>query len=244
MDDETQQIFKEQFGKLPAEVVGFISSANWDENLDEIGSLYNLSEDEAYNFKQEATLVLAGLVHPDEFGDNLEQEAGIHGAVRDAIVTAVEQKIFAPVRSALVEFLSQEGGGEGVESEKLKVESGEKEATPEEVTLAETPEVKEIKSTAWKSGSAPDNLPVAEIPEYLVPPIPPKTADPEALLEVRLLEVRPPNEEAPAHPFEEKMKRIFTAGRQSMGDLTLAPVAPQAPSTAHTPYDPYREAIE
>lgn len=223
MNEETQQIFEEQMKKLPIEVVDFLSSANWDGDLDEIGSLYNLSEDELYNFKSEATLVLKGLVHPDEFGDNIEKEVGIQGAVRDAIVATVEQRIFAPVRSALVDFLEQEEGEE--------VASGDKETIPEELPPAKEPEVKEKKSTAWKSGVAPDNLPVAEPPEYLTPPIPSKTSN---------LEVEPPSE----HPFEEKMKRVFTAGQQTTGDLTLTPVAPQAPSTAHHIYDPYRETIE
>lgn len=230
MNDETQQIFREQLRKLPNEIVEFLSSANWGGDLDEVGSLYNLSPKELSGLHREATLVLAGLVHPDEFSDNLEQEAGIHGAVRDAIVTAVEQKIFAPVRSAIVDFLEQEETEE-VESEKLNEESRGKETAPEEVSPTEAPEIKAGKSTAWKSGAAPDNLPVAEVPEYLTPPLAAKSAN---------LEVLPPSE----HPFEEKMKRVFTASQQSMGDLTLTPVAPQAPNTAHHTYDPYREEIE
>lgn len=237
MNDETQQIFKEQIGKLPSEVVNFISSANWDEDLDEIGSLYNLSPEELSGLHREATLVLAGLVHPDEFGDNLEQEAGIHGAVRDAIVTAVEQRIFAPVRSALVEFLEQEEA----EVESPSKVANEEKGTP--IAPTETLETKEIKSTAWKSGTAPDNLPIAEAPEYLVPPIPSKTS----ILESRLKGASPREEESEeeVHPFEEKMKRVFTAGQQAMGDLTLTPTAPQVPTATQPSHsDPYREPIE
>ena len=227
MDGETQQIFKEQLGKLPREVTDFLSSTNWSDDLDEVGSLYNLSEDEIYDFKSEATLVLAGLVHPDEFGDNLEQEAGIHGAVRDAIVNTVEQRIFAPVRGALVKFLEAEDSEARNDAESTQSDAEEAISTP-----TETPEVKKEKPTAWKSGAAPDNLPVADVPEYLTPPIPPKPSP---------LDVQHPKEEEgtePAHPFEEKMKRVFTAGQQSMGDLTLEPVTP------HTSYDSYREPIE
>lgn len=225
MNEEIQKIFEEQVEKLPKEIVGFLSSADWDGDIDEIGSLYNLSKDEIYDLHREATLVLAGLAHPDEFGDNLEQEAGIHGAVRDAIVTAVEQKIFAPVRSALIEFLEKEGAlaeeGEGV-----AVESGNNEITSEEVSPF--PLVPNVPRVPRAPDIAPDNLPTGEI-EPLIPPIPPKAGEEGA---------------EPAHPFEEKMKRVFTAGQQSMGELTLEPAAPQTPDTARLSHDPYREAIE
>lgn len=255
MNNKTQQIFKEQLGKLPSEVVEFLSSANWDGDIDEIGSLYNLSPKELSDLHREATLVLAGLAHPDEFGDNLEQEAGIHGAVRDAIVTAVEQRIFAPVRSALVDFLDSEARNDAEQTRKNAEENTTQmdELNVPEVPLNPnlTPKTSNLKPSpapqlsgatrlrADTRGQAPDNLPVAEPPEYLTPPLAPKSAN---------LEVEPPSEEEstePAHPFEEKMKRVFTGGQQTMGDLTLTPAAPQVPTATQPSHsDPYREAIE
>ncbi|MFZ2303215.1 MAG: hypothetical protein WAV98_00290, partial [Minisyncoccia bacterium] len=109
MENETEKILKEQLRKLPKEVRDFILSASWDTDADEIGSLYNLSEEEVALFKQEVTLVLAGLIHPDEFKDTLEGEGLVtNRAVLEAIVANVEEKIFAPIRPALISFFEKE----------------------------------------------------------------------------------------------------------------------------------------
>ena len=70
MDNETEKIFAEQLKKLPREVVTFISSTNWDSDANELGALYNLSQVELPSFKREIVLVLAGIIHPDDFSSN------------------------------------------------------------------------------------------------------------------------------------------------------------------------------
>lgn len=57
-------------------------------------------------------------------------------------------------------------------------------------------------------------------------------------------EDRTPNEEV--HPFEEKMKKVFTGASANIGDLAIETPAPQIPSAppARLNHDPYREAIE
>lgn len=232
MEDETENVFKEQLSKLPKEVIAFLSSANWSGDTDEIGSLYNLSGEELVAFKREVTLVLAGLVHPDEFREVLEQEVGIAGAVLDEIVKSVETKIFAPIRPALIEFLKKE----------------------DEKEILSVPPVPNVPPVSLDV--PPDNLPVAEEVAPLMPPIPSKAPN---------LEVEPPSEGGmdPAHPFEEKMKKVFTAGQQSMGDFTIEPAPPVVPAVPDVPTvlpvppvpnvpsppriyhaDPYREPIE
>lgn len=212
MDNDIEKIIAEQIGKLPKEVVIFISSTNWDTDADEIGSLYNLSREELVAFKREVTLVLAGLIHPDEFKEVLEKEAGLEGTVLEALVTNVEKKIFAPIRPALIEFFEKEA-----------LKNTENVVDPEKPRM-QMPDV------------APDNLPTEEESGSLIPPIPSKFGRGE--------------EEIPSHPFEEKMKKVFTAGQQSMGELTLetptqkasVPQTPKAPPISQA--DPYREAIE
>lgn len=243
MNEETQKIFEDQLGILPGEVVSFLSSANWDAALNEIASLYNLSNDQLYGFKREATLVLVGLINPNEFGAALEKEVGIKGAVLEAVVKATEQKVFATVRQALVDFL----GEDGVITEETKVTPKEEGILPK-ASIDEEPQ-KEILHVV------PENLPVSEdadqllplVPfkldeedtEPLMPPIPPKNRSGE-------------NAENPTHPFEEKMQQVFTAQMEPLITPKIEPVvAPQTPSvydntikplTPHT--DPYREPIE
>lgn len=229
MNSETQKIFAEQIGLLPKEVVTFLSSTNWAQDLNEIGSLYNLNEEALSIFNREASLVLVGLTHPDEFRETLEQEADLHGAVLDAVVGSVENKIFAPVRSALVSFIENEGAEETEEEVEEESPTIEYAAPQEPVVITKEPTIERPRAQA--ADIAPDNLPVAEEVEPLIPPIPAK--------------ISPAPSSEPAHPFEEKMKKVFTAGQQTMGEFTLeapAPQTPKAPPIYHA--DPYREPIE
>lgn len=250
MDNETEKIIEEQIEKLPKEVVTFISSENWEASADEIGSLYNLSREELAAFKNELTLVLVGLTHPDEFSEVIEREVGIKGAVLEALVANVENKIFTQIRPALIEFFEREEATEA-ESQRLASEQvGASDTTEDEEEMIETstaPIPVLVPSRAWEKTPdvAPDNLPTNKEVEPLMPPIPPKapnlaipsTAEGEVL----------------AHPFEEKMKKVFTTGQQSTSDLTIEAATPQVstPETQQVPKAPpiyhadlYRETIE
>ncbi|MEK7148487.1 MAG: hypothetical protein AAB770_01075 [Patescibacteria group bacterium] len=243
MDNETEKIIKEQARKLPAEVIAFLLSSNWSESLDEISSIYNFSDEERFVFKHEVVLVLTGLTYPDELLEMLvERVPTKRNTVLESVVADVEKKIFAPIRPALVDFFDREA------------EAYEKETRSEAPVATEAP-IEKLAPTAhmWEkiSGAVPENLPILESMKPLMPPIPPKTPNSEA----RPMAVG----EVPAHPFEEKMKKVFTAGQQSTGDLVIksepasAPLSvvppvpivqnvPIAPSTYRA--DPYREAIE
>lgn len=238
MDSETQKIFEEQLLKLPKEVVVFLSSVNWNDELDTIGSLYNLTDEQLSGFRREVALALAGLVHPNALSANLEQEAGISGAVLEAVVAAVEQKIFASVRTALVDF---------VEKEETEID-----ATPTEPASAAPSPIISTPPTP-KQIIVPENLPTAPEPEHLIPPIPSK-------MEAAIAPV-PPDAEKAVHPFEEKMKQVFTVGQPSADNLVLTPVTPVAMADTFVPpmpqaqqeppktapsrlADPYREPIE
>lgn len=264
MDAETEKIFKGQRDKLPNEVISFLSSANWDTDLEEIGTLYNLSEEEMGTFKREVILILVGLVHPDALTGTLKQEVGIEGAVLEGLVANVEKKIFSSIRPALISFFEKEARAENAET--AVVEENTEAPTEEEVARAANIFPKEIlvatptppePTRVWEKEPdvAPDNLPIAEEIELaapLIPPISPKAPS---------LEVLPLNEAPePVHPFEEKMKKVFTAGPQSMNELALEQVTPGAtpattsevlPAATETPKstpprhaDPYREPIE
>lgn len=291
MEDETEQIFKEQLSKLPNEVSTFLSSAPWVGDLNEIGELYNLTENEMYGFKREASLVVLGLVHPDAFNAMLETEVGIKGAVLEAVVANVEKKIFAPIRPALISFFEKEAAESGESTPEATTPSAEvlptqKEVVPETVRditmeprvatpvtqkkpeelaptasmwerisgaspvnipgIAEVSIQKEIppvenpapaKEWGKTIDAAPENLPIADEALPLMPPIPPKTPASEQA-------------ETPAHPFEEKMKQVFTGGQQTIVDLAIEPATPSAPApqVSNPPpiyrADPYREPIE
>lgn len=214
MDSETDQIFKEQLVKLPSSVVTFLSSTKWNEDIDTIGSLYNLEPEQLDAFEQEVMLVLAGLVHPDTFRTSLEQEVGLQGAVLSAIVTAVEQKIFAPVREDLAEFFETEIA---------------EESKPQQVAPAE--------KIPNKPNVVPVNLPFAAEVEPLIPPIPPKTP---AMIVPETVIVE---QQSAPHPFEEKLKQAFPAAEPAQQTFTYEP-NPSAISPTIEPINPKLVAIE
>lgn len=206
MENETQKIFEEQVLKLPNAVVSFLASSTWNEELEGIGSMYNLAPEQLSSYKQEVALVLAGLVHPNEFSKTLAGEVGLQGSVLEAIVSATEQKVFATVRHALVDFFEHE------------------EELPQETAP--------VAAVAPQQNTAPANLPTAPEPEHLIPPIPAK-----------VVPLAPAPEPMPVHPFEEKMKRVLTAGESSLGKVVLEqatavippPEQPAVPSPAIPP---------
>lgn len=221
MNEEIQQIFEGQLQILPPEVVAFLSSSEWVATINEMGSLYNLSSDQLFKLKQEVSFILAGLTHPDEFSLEVERETGIHGAILDTLVKNIENKVFAPVRPALIEFFEKET----TENTRGVVKTAP--VVNEPVVGTPKPQVAPMLDVA------PDNLPTGETESFL-PNLAPKTGAPAG---------------EPTHPFEEKMKKVFTAGQQSMGDLSIEPApqatiaqAPKAPPVYQA--DPYREPIE
>jgi len=263
MDPETEKIFTDQLKKLPLKVLTFLSSANWDKSADEIGKLYNLSNEELMAFKREITLVLIGLTHPDELGEVLKREVGIEADQLKAMVKNVEDLIFMPIRSSLVAFVKKEDEEETkAEAALTIIEPIKTESVPQVAPAisiqAKAPEVEEFSGMAipqvinpgvkiidtknWEKRAdvAPDNLPVAEEIIPLNPPIPSKTPSSET---------QTPRDTA-THPFEEKMKKVFSSGQQSMGDLAIEAPTTQTPAAqAQKPpeiyhSDPYREAIE
>lgn len=260
MDSETQKIFEAQLKKLPDEVVSFLTSSNWSDSVNEIASQHRFSKDELLAFEREVTLTLVGLTHPDFFHDILKKEVGLVGEILDTVTKETEEKIFAPIRPMLVSFFENENAqviegpmptttSSSVLDVNLLAETQPNKPVPVSITNdqilnASSAPLSPVPPRVWKKESniAPDNLPTGEPleTEPLIPPIPPKNTVSTS--------------ETPTHPFEEKMKRVFTAGAQSIEDLSIEPSSPQSapmPTPSPTPttprpaaFDPYREPIE
>lgn len=246
--DSTEQIFQEQLQKLPPLVVDFVADSSWNESLEEIGSMYNLDPEQLPLYKREVALVLAGLVHPDEFGAVLSEEAGLQGGVLEAVVVATEQKVFAPVRAALVDFFENEVATDNGTAPAATESKANPE--PEAPIIAKIPPQPSV-------APAPANVPFAPEPDHLMPPIPSKESQvmpsfvlPNQPLAAAVAQfVKPeslqPKEPAVVpqeiHPFEEKMKQVFTASAPSMADLALNPVPPQPQPAPVTPVAPQVE---
>lgn len=225
MDNDIENIFSRQAEVLPDEVRRFVASGLWEGPLDDIIAHYNLSEDDIDSLRTEISLVLAGLVHPNEFRAAIGGEMpGADSATLDALAGETEANVFAPIRPMLERFFSEQ---EGAEREEVRPLTSRSEVAPPPATpLARMRDV------------APDNLPTGEIQG--------KDLESDALKPGLGSKMRPADdaeavESGEAHPFEVKMKKVFTGGTADMGELAIE--TPASPAGRVT-NDPYREPIE
>ena len=238
MDNTIFQDIKAQSQKLPQEVRTFIASSGWDKTIEEILTKFNLSEETQGIFRNEVLLVIVGIVHPDEFRGELADQLGAYDENTDSIASEIDEKIFAPIRPALIAFFESEQSKEGGEEEKAV-------SAPSEALLAPPAPVIQPAPPApprvWEKTPdiAPDNLPTEETTESFLPNLTPKTVS------------QTPSDGV--HPFEQKMKQVFTGSIPANGDLVLETPSPSPTQTlpeqklvaqAPRPADPYREPIE
>lgn len=248
----TEEQFSVAFDKLPRTTQDVLFSAQIERMVKSMGSSLEILSGGLDTLILLANMAILKLADEKEFTEKLVAQLKINTDIAQKITSEVFSQIINPIRQKEEE--EEKAQAEALEKAKVEEETAELEEEAAEVESVDNGTVQEevppvplvpnVPRAPQLSGAAPDNLPVAEPPEYLTPPLAPKSAN---------LEAWPPSE----HPFEEKMKRVFTAGQQSMGELTLEPAhqnfseknlsgqaAPQTPDTARLSHDPYREAIE
>lgn len=229
MDTDIETIFSRQAEILPTEVRRFVASGEWERGLSDVTARLGLSEDNTDSLRTEIALVFAGLVHPDEFRSVLTSELeGLDSATLDALTGEVEANIFTPVRPMLERFFAEQ---EEAESTAVEQEETQPPTTQQEVASPPPPI---LPAAERMRDVAPDNLPTGEIQSQdleeppLMPTIKPKTRPSDDVSEAE-----------PVHPFEEKMKNVFTGGGADISNLEISPTPPSQVST-----DPYREPVE
>ncbi|MBI3634308.1 MAG: hypothetical protein HY228_01670 [Candidatus Yonathbacteria bacterium] len=234
MDNETLKILEEQASRLPEEVIDFLSSSDWVSILDGIIASSNISSPISNKIKREVVLVLAGLIHPNDFREEIKEQAVGDETTINPIIAEVEEKIFAPIRADLVKFFEEQE-----EIEKENAEQAESQIPAKDASSRGA-----VPSKTWEKmpDVAPDNLPVGEekneklkteeIRGGEISPIP-----------TLIQKTRPGGDESEetageTHPFEEKMKKVFTGAAISIGELVIETPPPM------TKNDPYREPME
>lgn len=247
MNPDIENILRRQAQVLPDEVREFIARADWDRAVGAVSERFQLSPENASTLQTETILVLAGLVHPNEFKEALKGElVEVDPVVIDTIAAEIGVAVFAPVRAALEEFFAmQEEAEETAESQKSNVESG-----GEEENIVERGEVSSYapsRSLEKMPDIAPDNLPTGEEVESgkskvengedapLMPKLTPKMRPSDDVEAV---------ESGETHPFEEKMKKVFTSGGADIRNLELPPIGSVPVTPRPSVSDPYREPVE
>lgn len=275
----TREQITPAFEALPKIVQDLLFSPKIELDVQKIGVGAGLLIDQLKNLNTLVNYVILGLLSEKAFVDECKQTFSLDEHKANSLGESASREIFAPIRPALVAFFERENTqvppeeesavvfarneatqdldtGDSVQDVNLLIQPRQSTDSQRQDNVPfvpvqlpmnndQTPNVPPLPLAPFRVWErepdiAPDNLPTAEETEPLIPPIPPKTTT--------------SSNESPAHPFEEKMKRVFTAGAQSIEDLSIEPSLPQsAPASTPAPalttprpatFDPYREPIE
>lgn len=234
MDEDINNFFQKQAEVLPSEIRKYIISGEWEQNLNTIIQKFKLSEETAGVLGREVMIVLSGLEHPGVFrGEFASDISDIDDATIDAVVADVSNLIFQPIRPALEKFFQEQDSAEEPTPTPVRAQESQKEK--EKITIPAPPSLV-APSRVWEKlpEVVPENLPTGEVvvPEVVQNNVPPTLAP-------------VPSEQT--HPFEEKMKKVFTGGVVDRRGLVLEQKGVHEQSSGAVPraaHDPYREPIE
>lgn len=112
---QLQQKISEYFEKLPKEAQDIFSSMKWVDTVSDTATKYSLTDKQKEDLATETSLALLGIIHLDQYEENLINEMGIKKETADLIISDLDKSIFAVIRPALsnafadnIEKLAQE----------------------------------------------------------------------------------------------------------------------------------------
>ncbi|OGI92725.1 hypothetical protein A2933_00710 [Candidatus Nomurabacteria bacterium RIFCSPLOWO2_01_FULL_46_18] len=102
MDENTTlELIKERFEALPESIQEIILSSHYQEDLIEISKKYNLNVEQMGILERETTMVMMGLINPNNFEMELTKELGFEKEKGHLIVNDINEKIFLKIRDLL-----------------------------------------------------------------------------------------------------------------------------------------------
>ena len=121
MDPETEKIIKEQMEKLPAEVRKIFVDPALGEKILNIGKKNGLNIEQLGIFQLETYLVMLGLVHPDEYPNELKSRLKIDDLKVDNIINDTNREILSGILEKLKEmYKKEEEDLDNMDEEKIK----------------------------------------------------------------------------------------------------------------------------
>ena len=237
MNEQLTQLLDIQFPKLPKTIQDLFLSGKVSTVVAELGGTLGFTQDQSDDLGLEVLLLISGLSDPKEFPQTLKERLNLNEVTLGTLIDSLEEKILESIYPDLVRFYEQDQA----RMAKAEAEENAREATP----APATPEPVVVKIWEKTPEIVPDNLPTDEsIPAGILPEesfIPALTPKPTPEAPTPALE--------PAHPFEEKMQKVFTAGAPAMENFELENTVEEKPKpvivTARpVSHDPYREPIE
>lgn len=137
MDNDTEQLIKQQIEKLPPEIQKVLRDTDWQSKMLAIGKKYSLHIDQLDTFQMETMLTLIGLTHPDEYVTELKSRLGVSENLAQALALEVNEQIMKSIRSQLIDVYNTP------ETIKQNVSPLATAKTPENLTPSENTVLKE-----------------------------------------------------------------------------------------------------
>lgn len=98
---QLQQKIAEYFAKLPSDAQTMFASMEWMKTLENLSYKYNLTPQQVENLGTETTLLLLGIVHPEDYTNFLQEELSISQKTRDALLADINLGILNKWRETL-----------------------------------------------------------------------------------------------------------------------------------------------
>jgi|WetSurMetagenome_2_1015567.scaffolds.fasta_scaffold294105_2 hypothetical protein len=107
IDNKLKENIKEEISFLPKEMHDVIDNFELGKILTEIGKNHKFSDDEIITLQTETVLVLIGLVNPELYAKNIENNIGTSEQEAKKIENETIKKIFEPIYEKVVEKIKQ-----------------------------------------------------------------------------------------------------------------------------------------
>jgi len=131
----TREQLKEYYVKLPREIKVILDSEENTDKIYELGNKHQLHIDKIGLLDREISLIMFGVVKPQEFIPNLREKLKIDDEEARKIALEVNEQIFNPIRESLKQVHAM---GEMAKEEEGKAKAGPSDGAPKELTKKET----------------------------------------------------------------------------------------------------------
>lgn len=103
MEQDTQKIIEDRFKELPEPIRNVITESGWEKTIRNIVSKNGLRIDQGSVIEHETLLIMLGFETPDDYLNNLINEAELEPETASKIAQEVNDQIFSLIRSKIIE---------------------------------------------------------------------------------------------------------------------------------------------
>lgn len=103
MEQDTQKIIEDRFRELPESIREVITESGWEKIIRNIVSKNGLRIDQGSVIEHETLLIMLGFETPEDYLNNLINEAEIKPEIASKIAQEVNEQIFSLIRAKIIE---------------------------------------------------------------------------------------------------------------------------------------------